>query len=186
MIIIDTREPSSIKNIEPEVRKLQKIPADELFTEHALPVGDLLITLVNKPLPRNLAEYMVWVEQCNLEPMAIDEVLLDPTIAAINTLSRSSIVVERKAPNDFLASLADGRLFDQAYRLEQSTMFPIIALTGHFRKSPTGVVYVEGRTAATGWNWWSIQMAILRLQMAGCCVQRVAGSSDIEVSALTG
>ncbi len=168
MIIIDTREPSSIARIvnNKVIRGLHKIPNDELVIERALLCGDILISLVNT-LPESLAQYMVMVGQQNYQALPIDDVLPNPTEAAIKTLGQNGLLIERKTASDFLSSLSDGRLFDQAKRLSESCKFPLLVITGLFSEKD-GYVYADGRS--TKWHWWAVQMALLRVQMAGVAI----------------
>lgn len=167
MIIVDTREPSkTLRNINSNaVRALHKIPADEIVIEHALPTGDILVSLANCALPTNLAQYVEWSTKIGHGSDRIEQAIANPTQTAISVLSEHGVLIERKAPNDFLSSLGDGRLFDQAARLVAATKFPVIALTGNLYEE-NNIVITEKRD--TKWNWWSVQMAIVRLQMAGC------------------
>ena len=167
MIIIDTREPETIKS----ALRTVKIAQGEKIIEYALPVGDILISSTNDSLPTNLAQYMGYVEQHSLNVCEVDEVLLNPQSAAIKSLCSISIVVERKTPADFLSSLGDNRLFNQAYGLNSFVKYPIILVTGEFLKTRDGHVSTGERS--TDWNWWSLQMALMRLQLAGCVVMQI-------------
>jgi len=84
-------------------------------------------------------------------------------------------LIERKTASDFLASLADGRLFHQALEMSQTCPRPLIAVVGKIY--PAGdVVSVNGRK--TGWSLWSVRMAMLRLQMAGIPIVEI-GNRDL-------
>jgi len=87
----------------------------------------------------------------------------------------SGVLIERKTASDFLHSLADGRLFHQALKMAELSPRPMIVIQG--KLYPAGDrVQVNGRV--TGWNLWSVRMAILRLQMAGIAVLEI-GNRDL-------
>ena len=168
MILVDTREPDSI------ALKIGKdgisIPKDEQLIKIALPAGDILITRFNGQLPTNMAQYAVMAGHLGVT-YEVEKVLENVQQAALFALMSQSVVVERKTPSDFLNSIKDGRLFDQAMRLVEHCKYPIILITGFFYESNDHVI-IMGKE--TGWNWWSVQMSILRLQYAGCGVMMVA------------
>ncbi len=47
-------------------------------------------------------------------------------------LISSEVVIERKSITDYMKSLYDGRLFDQAYRMSSTYSFPILVIEGGF------------------------------------------------------
>jgi hypothetical protein len=163
LIIIDTREPDSVN------RHLMglSIPKDEKIVPLAMPVGDILISINNLTLPTTVAEFVSWAGQSSIE-YKIEDILDNPQQAAVELLMPRSIVIERKTPHDFLESIADGRLFDQARRLVEIAKYPMFVITGFFGETSDGKVLIGKDT--TKWSWWSIQMAIMRLQYAGCCI----------------
>jgi ERCC4-type nuclease len=176
MIIIDTREPDKIANIlsRNRIKELHNIPADELVLEHSLPCGDVLVSLVNKALPQNLAQYLAIAAEYHYEPLPVDEILQNPVDAALKTISEHSMLIERKTVDDLLSSIADGRLFSQAKRLSDACEFPVIAITGTMSEKD-GFAVCGNRV--TQWSIWSVQMALLRVQAAGCSILHVKESS---------
>lgn len=173
MIIIDSREPSSVAVAIGEAaisKNKHYLPADEIILKKELYAGDFLVTTINRPLPENLAQYMEWVADNQLESPPLDEVLADLPKAVFATLARKSILIERKTPQDFLASIVDGRLFSQTLHLVESSLFSIIVITGEFEYRGD-FVYVDGRR--TEWNYLAIVSAQLRVQQAGCAVVHV-------------
>ena len=177
MILVDTREPDSV------AMKIGKddisIPKDEQIISVALPVGDILITRFNGQLPENIAQYAAMAGNLGVA-YEVEKVLENVRQAALFALMSQSVVIERKTPSDFLNSIKDGRLFDQAMRLVESAKYPVVLITGFFYESNNKVI-IMGKE--TGWNWWSVQMAILRLQYAGCGVMMVAPKHMEEVIA---
>jgi ERCC4-type nuclease len=92
--------------------------------------------------------------------IAIDAEAQDP-IAAVN----NGFVIERKTIPDLLASIADRRLFEQADALAQ-TKFPIFLIEGQIINK-NGLVETSD---ASRWSYNAVQMALLRVQLAGCAV----------------
>ena len=57
------------------------------------------------------------------------------TLIVGDYLISSDVVVERKTASDFINSIIDGRLFDQAGRLKDSYERPIIIVEGEFSRA---------------------------------------------------
>jgi ERCC4-type nuclease len=75
------------------------------------------------------------------------------------------LIVERKTPADLLASIADGRLFDQAARMAALSAWVYVVITGELRPTPNGRVIADGRE--TGWSFDAVQGALLTVQELG-------------------
>jgi ERCC4-type nuclease len=75
------------------------------------------------------------------------------------------VVIERKTPNDFLASIGDNRLFLQAAKMRARSPWAYLVVTGWLTPSHDGKVIVNGRV--TGWSWNSVQGALLTVQEYG-------------------
>ena len=86
------------------------------------------------------------------------------------------MLIERKTPSDLLSSLSDGRLFQQAMRMREECPRSLILITGHLYPTREGKVKVGGFT--TGWNLWSVRMALLRIQLSGVAVLEI-GERDL-------
>lgn len=80
----------------------------------------------------------------------------------------TTILIERKTPDDFLGTLAKDRLFPQVARMVKVTPWSYVIVTGQFYRLRTGMVKVSGRE--TGWNWDAVQGAILTIQEMGAGV----------------
>lgn len=89
-----------------------------------------------------------------------------------------TLTMERKTPEDYLGSLKDGRLFEQARRLSEPRYFaqlrgekpkdiPYLIVTGVFTPSADGRVFT---TRQTGWNYAAVMASILSIQEAGVFV----------------
>lgn len=99
----------------------------------------------------------------------------------------STIMVERKTPDDFLNSLKDDRIFPQLTRLAQYrtdeqiggravTQWPYLVITDAFMRNGGHVT----TNRDTGWAWSSVQGAILTIQEMGVMVVTCGGDSDFE------
>ncbi len=89
------------------------------------------------------------------------------------------LVIERKTPTDFLASIADGRLFEQCAKISAMTKWGYLAITGYLA-ARGGLVIMNGKT--TQWKMSSVQGALLAVQELG--IQIVHCSSDRQYVAL--
>lgn len=88
------------------------------------------------------------------------------------------IIIERKTPEDFLASMKDNRLFVQVSKLRKVSKWAYVLITGEFKRGENGNVITE--TRATEWNWNAAQGAILSIQEAGVFVHQCNGDNDFE------
>jgi len=75
------------------------------------------------------------------------------------------VIVERKAPMDLLASIADGRLVQQAAAMVGATPWCYILVTGYLGVR-NGNIFVAG--CETNWNERSVQGALADVQDLGC------------------
>ncbi len=94
----------------------------------------------------------------------------------------SLLTVERKTPDDFLNSIKDDRLWAQLAGLHQVTPWSYLLITGNLRLGPDGKVVTDAR--GTGWNWASVQGALLQAQEMGVFVVQCAGDDDYEAAVL--
>lgn len=84
----------------------------------------------------------------------------------------SILLIERKTPSDFLNSIPQDHIFDQAARMmvERTTagVFPFLIITGEIHRNPqTGGCIIPGQRHGEGWNWDAVQGALLTIQEAG-------------------
>lgn len=75
------------------------------------------------------------------------------------------LVIERKTPSDLLASIGDGRIFLQAQRMRERSKWAYVVVTGWLTPTHDNKTFVNNRL--TGWNWESVQGALLSVQEAG-------------------
>ncbi len=157
MILIDTREPLSTIHVSLYLDK------DEPVIPMTLPAGDIVISTLRCPhVPSNVAEIFQYIPDIKYDN--IELIVQDPIGKALEHIMSQSVVIERKAPADFLASIGDGRLFDQTRRLVDMAKYPVLVITGTLYQKDNKV---STGNRSTNWNWWSVQMAMFRIQAAG-------------------
>jgi len=83
----------------------------------------------------------------------------------------SGVYVERKRPMDLLASIADGRLYDQCSRLSEKAKLPVLLIHGSFLPDRNGKVVADG--IRTAWDYWKVQAALVSVQTGGVVVLQV-------------
>lgn len=76
------------------------------------------------------------------------------------------LVIERKTPEDFLASIKDGRLFEQCTNMKAVSPYAYVIITGPIHRTPDGKVYTASRI--TGWSYRSYMGARLTVTELGC------------------
>ena len=91
--------------------------------------------------------------------------------------------VERKTPSDFLSSIPNDHIFDQAARMmeerQQTGALPFLVITGEILRNPTtGNCIIPGSKHGEGWNWNAVQGALLSIQEAGVPVIFCANDLD--------
>lgn len=102
------------------------------------------------------------------------------------------LIIERKTASDLLASIADGRLFDQCARMRQQSPWCYLVVAGQMRPNQAGYV-IRDEYEVTKWRWDALQGALLTVQELGVsivyclpddfvgCVQRLARRARGEV-----
>ena len=81
------------------------------------------------------------------------------------------ICVERKAPGDFLASIGDGRLFNQAERMVSITPWSFFLIDGSINFDLDDLAYYD--RVETKWNGAAVRAAMMTVQLAGCTLMQV-------------
>lgn len=92
------------------------------------------------------------------------------------------ICIERKTPSDFLGSIKDGRVFPQCAGMRARTPWAYVVITGQLAPDYAGKTLADGRL--TGWDWASVQGALLTIQELGVGVVHSQGESDYEATVL--
>jgi len=75
-----------------------------------------------------------------------------------------TLVIERKTLSDLLASIRDGRLFDQAARMVSQSKWSYEVIT-ELPVVRSGLVFINGKLS--DWKWASVQGALLTIQEMG-------------------
>lgn len=105
-------------------------------------------------------------------PTLVD--LLESGDLLVSTSDNCLLSIERKAPDDLLGSIQDGRLFDQVGRMKAATPWTYVVIAGSLLRSSSGnVVTARGET---GWSWAAVQGALMTVQELGATVVHVAES----------
>jgi ERCC4-type nuclease len=95
----------------------------------------------------------------------------------------TSILIERKSPDDFLNSLKDDRLFLQLSNMLIETRWSYLIVTDPFtRGQQNQVVTARG---VTGWAWAALQGALTTIQELGVFVVYSAGEEGFEDTVLS-
>jgi ERCC4-type nuclease len=88
------------------------------------------------------------------------------------------LVIERKTPDDLLASIKDGRLFQQCATMRKISQWSYVVITGELQRGRNGnVITARGET---GWKWNAVQGALLNIQELGVYVTFCSGDNDFE------
>jgi ERCC4-type nuclease len=118
------------------------------------------------------------------EPRPIRELQIGGNAPMIQTLptgdvwlacNDGNLIVERKTPGDLMASIADGRLFEQAAAMVKASPWAYVIVTGHLAER-AGLVVESGRV--TNWKMRSVQGALLTIQEIGVVVAYCDGDRE--------
>lgn len=93
------------------------------------------------------------------------------------------LCIERKTPDDLLSSIQDGRLLNQASCLTKQTSWAYLLITGDLQRTHEGKVITA--RGVTGWNWASVQGALLTVQELGVFVIHAGSEQDFEHTVLS-
>jgi ERCC4-type nuclease len=121
-----------------------------------------------------------WVKKLTFGGVSVATVLLDAGDLQLATDDGSIIVVERKTATDFLNTLKDDRLFPQMAKIREASPWCYLALCGVFTPSAGGKCFING--IESGWNWASVQHALLTIQELGVNILNIASDHDYEAS----
>ena len=90
------------------------------------------------------------------------------------------LVIERKTTADLLASISDGRIFQQALKMRERSPWAYVVVTGYLQPTHDGKTFVNGK--ATGWNWDAVQGALLDIQETGVQVLYIEHDNGFEAA----
>lgn len=94
-------------------------------------------------------------------------------------LSTGVVLIERKTPNDLLASIRDGRAFEQVRGMTEAARFVFVVIHGSLTYNRDDQAVADGRP--TGWNGQSVRMALVALQGAGAIVVQTHSGGYVEL-----
>ena len=123
-----------------------------------------------------------WVKQLNFGGAATAVIMLDAGDLLVATDDSYLLSIERKTASDFLNTLRDDRLFPQLARLREVSPWAYLVICGTLQPGPSGTCIADGRS--TGWNWASVQGALLTAQEMGVHVLHVASDADYEAAVI--
>lgn len=90
------------------------------------------------------------------------------------------LVIERKTPSDFLNTLKDDRLMPQMAGIKSLSRWAYLLIDGRLESGRDGKTVVDGYE--TGWQWASVQGALLTAQEMG--VNVINSGGDFETTVL--
>lgn len=109
------------------------------------------------------------------EPDSIKSIRFDGALTTVSKLDYGDmwvstddgqlLCVERKTPSDLLGSIKDKRIFQQCAGMRDKTPWAYVVVTGTLNCDNEGKVIANGRK--TGWQWSSVQGALLSVQELG-------------------
>lgn len=105
---------------------------------------------------------------------------LDYGDAWVTAANGDMICIERKAPNDLLGSIKDNRLFNQIAGIRAKTPWSYLVVTGVLTATVQGKVVADERVS--GWDWNSVQGALLTVQEMGVRVVFAESDQDYEAT----
>lgn len=105
-----------------------------------------------------------WVQQLTFGGVPVAVAMLEAGDVMIATDDNKIVLVERKTADDLLNTIKDGRLFPQAAKMKAVSPWCYLVITGELTQHH-GKVMTDHRI--TGWNWDSVQGALLTAQELG-------------------
>jgi len=123
-----------------------------------------------------------WVQKLQFRDIPKLITLLDAGDFLATTDDSALLSIERKTPSDFLGSVADGRLFNQVAAMKRLTPWVYVLVSGAFVADAHGLIVIDGKQ--TGWNWGSVQGALLQVQEMGGYVIFAHSDADLEPAIL--
>lgn len=85
----------------------------------------------------------------------------------------NNLIIERKEIPDLLTSIKDGRLFNQCAEMRQHSQWCYVLILGQL------VWGLDGKILSTGWQFRSVQGALLKIQEMGVSVVYAQDSNDL-------
>ncbi len=119
-----------------------------------------------------------WVKALTFGCSSVAVAMLDTADLWLTCSDGALVLVERKTTSDLLNTLRDDRLFPQLQAMRERSAWSYLAICGTLYPGPAGKCYADGRES--GWNWASVQGALLTAQEIGIHVLHVATDLDYE------
>lgn len=119
-----------------------------------------------------------WVQELKFGGAMKMVTALDYGDAWVTASNGDMICIERKAPNDLLSSIKDNRLFNQIAGIRAKTPWAYLVVTGVLTATIAGKVIADERVS--GWDWNSVQGALLTVQEMGVRVVYCQSDNDYE------
>jgi ERCC4-type nuclease len=130
-----------------------------------------------------------WLTRWQTNPPAIFQdvpivtAMLDTGDARVWCADGYVLSIERKTPSDFLSSIPNDHIFDQAGRMRidyvNTGALPFLVITGEILRNPaTGKCIIPGSKHGEGWDWNAVQGALLTIQEAGVPVLFCGGDME--------
>ena len=120
------------------------------------------------------------------EPPFMQRLTFDGAITAVTQLQCGDVwiaagdgallIIERKTADDLLASIADGRLFDQAAAMVAMSPWSYVAIQGTLAPAHDGKTVSDGQPV--NWHWAAVQGALQTVQEMGVAVIYLSGRVD--------
>jgi ERCC4-type nuclease len=121
-----------------------------------------------------------WVQELKFGGAMKMVTALDYGDAWVTASNGDMICIERKAPNDLLGSIKDNRLFNQIAGIRAKTPWAYLVVTGILTSTVNGKVVADMRVS--GWDWNSVQGALLTVQEMGVRVVFTESDQDYEAT----
>lgn len=123
-----------------------------------------------------------WVQNLKFDNAIKAVTALEYGDAMVTTDTGDLVLIERKAPGDLLNSIKDNRLFSQVAGMRQQTSWVYVVVTGILTATLSGKVAAEERV--TGWEWNSVQGALLTVQDLGGKIIYCQSDKDYECTVI--
>lgn len=126
------------------------------------------------------------------EPKWVQELTFGGAMSAVTLLEHGDlwattddgamVIVERKTADDLLGSLSDDRLWHQLAGMRQRSPWSYLVITGRLEPSASGLTLTE--RGETGWNWASVQGALIQAQELGVFVVHAGSDQEYEATVM--
>lgn len=113
-------------------------------------------------------------EPTSVKGLIASDVVVEKLEAGDLLDTETGLLIELKTPPDLLSSIGDGRLYSQCSRMVALSDHPVLLVHGSLLPNSKLNVVADGRH--TGWNYWSVQMALISVQTGGVAVVQVPHS----------